>query len=308
MEYSTWERGVGQIVIPESRVAVESLGLVDGARQLSGPDLALPDKLGLHPPQVSDLMPAEALSPLELVLGASTVVQLVMLVLVAMSVASWFIIGVKWFGFGRAVRTSRKFLSAFWEQAPSAQARLYALEHLCIKGRDFVGSPVAAVFRAGHTEVLEALRPGGQSRRASWPPTPAANTEAVTLSSSQVSTTLDSVERAMRRANVFELTRLENLLAFLATTGSITPFIGLFGTVWGIMNAFISIQSEKAAGLDVVAPGIAEALIATALGLAAAIPAVMAYNYFVRRLRVLESEIESFSHSYLNTLQRALSQ
>ena len=287
--------------------ALESSAVASGAASVGGAGHPLQAELVVHPPHIADVLPAEALSPLELVLGASTVVQLVMLVLVAMSVASWFIIGVKWFGFGRAVRTSRKFLGAFWEQSPSGQARLHALEHLFIKGRDFAGSPVAAVFRAGHAEVLDALRPEGLPRRSSWPPTPAAGAEAVTLSPSQVSTTLDAVERAIRRANVFELTRLENLLAFLATTGSITPFIGLFGTVWGIMNAFISIQSEKAAGLDVVAPGIAEALIATALGLAAAIPAVMAYNYFVRRLRVLESEIESFSNSYLNTLQRALS-
>ena len=92
----------------------------------------------------------------------------------------------------------------------------------------------------------------------------------------------------------------------MATTASTAPFIGLFGTVWGIMNSFIAIHGEKSAGLDVVAPGIAEALIATALGLAAAIPAVMAYNYFVRRIRVVDSETASFASDYLNIIRRHL--
>ena len=95
-------------------------------------------------------------------------------------------------------------------------------------------------------------------------------------------------------------------MSVLATTGSTAPFVGLFGTVWGIMNSFIAIHGQKSAGLDVVAPGIAEALIATALGLAAAIPAVMAYNYFVRRIRVVESEVDAFKNDYLNIIRRHL--
>jgi biopolymer transport protein TolQ len=94
------------------------------------------------------------------------------------------------------------------------------------------------------------------------------------------------------------------MLPFLATTASTAPFIGLFGTVWGIMNSFLSIHASASSGLDVVAPGIAEALIATAIGLVAASPAVMAYNFFIRRIRVLESEIESFSSDYLNIVRR----
>jgi len=94
------------------------------------------------------------------------------------------------------------------------------------------------------------------------------------------------------------------MVPFLATTGSTAPFVGLFGTVWGIMNSFIGIGSQHNASLDVVAPGIAEALIATAIGLVAAIPAVMAYNYFIRRITVLESEMESFSNDYLNIVRR----
>ncbi|MBW1762726.1 MAG: MotA/TolQ/ExbB proton channel family protein [Deltaproteobacteria bacterium] len=117
---------------------------------------------------------------------------------------------------------------------------------------------------------------------------------------------VENVERALQRAQSAELTRLENKVSFLATTASTAPFIGLFGTVWGIMNSFIAIHGEKSAGLDVVAPGIAEALIATAIGLAAAIPAVMAYNYFVRRIRVVDSETAAFASDYLNIIRRHL--
>jgi biopolymer transport protein TolQ len=97
---------------------------------------------------------------------------------------------------------------------------------------------------------------------------------------------------------------MESMVPFLATTGSTAPFVGLFGTVWGIMNSFINIGAQKNASLDVVAPDIAEALIATAIGLAAAIPAVMAYNFFVRKINVLSSEMENFSNDYLNIVRR----
>jgi biopolymer transport protein TolQ len=115
---------------------------------------------------------------------------------------------------------------------------------------------------------------------------------------------MTNVERALRRASINEVTILETMVPFLATTGSTAPFVGLFGTVWGIMNSFIEIGGQKSASLDVVAPGIAEALIATAIGLVAAIPAVMAYNYFSRRIRVISSEMETFSSDFLNIIRR----
>ena len=108
----------------------------------------------------------------------------------------------------------------------------------------------------------------------------------------------------MRVSQMREVDRLEHNLAFLATVGSTSPYVGLFGTVWGIMNSFINIGIHKNASLDVVAPGIAEALIATAIGLAAAIPAVMAYNYFVRRISVLQAEMDAFSNDLLNIVRR----
>jgi len=115
---------------------------------------------------------------------------------------------------------------------------------------------------------------------------------------------MESVERSLGRAQLKETMRLESLTPFLATTGSAAPFIGLFGTVWGIMNSFRAIGAMKSASVTTVAPGIAEALIATAIGLLAAIPAVMAYNFFVRRIRVQVAEMETFSRDFLNIVRR----
>ena len=115
---------------------------------------------------------------------------------------------------------------------------------------------------------------------------------------------LDNVQRSLHKAQVSETTKLETGIPFLATTGSAAPFIGLFGTVWGIMNSFTEIGAQKSASIATVAPGIAEALIATAIGLVAAIPAVMAYNYFQRRIRVLVSAMETFEKDYLNIIRR----
>jgi len=116
----------------------------------------------------------------------------------------------------------------------------------------------------------------------------------------------DNVKRALRRAVNMELTGLGKALPFLATTGNTTPFIGLFGTVWGIMNAFRGIGLKGSASLAVVAPGISEALIATAAGLAAAIPAVVAFNYFNNKVHILESEMQNFSADFLNLVERDL--
>jgi biopolymer transport protein TolQ len=115
-----------------------------------------------------------------------------------------------------------------------------------------------------------------------------------------------NVKRALRRAISSEVTRMTQLVPFLATTGNATPFIGLFGTVWGIMNSFHGIGLRGSASLAVVAPGISEALVATAAGLAAAIPAVIAFNYFMQKIRVVESELESFSADFLNIIEREI--
>ena len=114
----------------------------------------------------------------------------------------------------------------------------------------------------------------------------------------------DNVQRALRRAITTEMTRMTQMVPFLATTGNTAPFIGLFGTVWGIMNSFASIGQKGSANLAVVAPGISEALVATAAGLAAAIPAVIAFNFFMSKIRVVESELQSFSADFLNIIER----
>ncbi|MGB0679291.1 MAG: protein TolQ [Polyangiales bacterium] len=244
--------------------------------------------------RVADAGPAAAasaqLDPWQLVLDATLVVQLVMGLLVLMSVICWFIIGAKWLRVSRASHVSGRFLDHFWDNSRGSQWNTERLEGVYNHVRHFQASPLAAVFRAGYVELAR-MTGVMQSTAGSGP--------------QRVSPgDLGNVERALRRAGVSEMTRLETMMPFLATTGSTAPFIGLFGTVWGIMNSFLAIGAQKNASLDVVAPGIAEALIATAIGLVAAIPAVMAYNYFVRRIRVLESEIESFSNDYLNVVRR----
>jgi biopolymer transport protein TolQ len=146
---------------------------------------------------------------------------------------------------------------------------------------EFEGSPVAAVFTAGYRELAR-LSAGGAAQDA----------EA-------------NLERALRRAAQVERTQLEQYVAVLATTGSTAPFIGLFGTVWGILQAFLKLgQPGSAATIQVVGPDIAHALVATAVGLVAAIPAVMAYNYFLSSLRILETEMDNFSSDFLNLVKR----
>jgi biopolymer transport protein TolQ len=223
----------------------------------------------------------EELDPWKLVLDASPVVKLVMIALVLMSVVCWFIIGAKLVRLARATTQSTKFLDLFWGAESTTDWSPERLEGVYSQVRTYGGSPIAAVFRAGYVEL---------ARIASGHSPTGGDTE--------------NVERALRRSKNAELTGIENFLPFLATTGATAPFIGLFGTGWGIMRSFIEIHDEQSANLAVVAPGIAEALIATAIGLVAAIPAVMAYNYFVRKIRILESEVDAFSSDYLNIVRR----
>ena len=225
----------------------------------------------------------ERLNPWQLVIEASPVVQLVMVILVVMLVACLYIIGAKWIRLKQVTDQSRGFLELFWSEDKARSWNAKAMNDIHGQLSRFARSPIATVFRAGYRELARIARTGTPTKA-----------------------DVDNVERALRRAQSAELTRLENKVSFLATTASTAPFVGLFGTVWGVMNSFIAIHGEKSAGLDVVAPGIAEALIATAIGLAAAIPAVMAYNYFVRRIRVVEAEVAAFASDNLNIIRRHL--
>ncbi len=211
----------------------------------------------------------------DLVSNASGVVIAVLVILAAMSVIGWYIIGLKYFFFARAIRESDKFEEAFW-RGRDIQAISHAAQGLR-------HSPLSAMFLAGYSELGKLQQQVGQTDRDG---------------------DLENVERALGKTHLKELTRLESMVPFLATTGSSAPFIGLFGTVWGIMNSFRAIGAMKTASVANVAPGIAEALIATAIGLVAAIPAVMAYNYFQRKIRVLSSEMETFTKDFLNIVRR----
>ncbi len=206
--------------------------------------------------------------------------QLVMLLLLGFSVVSWAIIAYKWRMLRRAFVESEMFLDSFW-----GSKRLDAIYQ---KSESFAASPVSQVFRAGYIELSKLKKkdkgdPEGADAQLG---------------------DLESVQRSMRRASSSELTSLEALIPFLATTGSTAPFIGLLGTVIGIMNAFQDIGKMGNANLATVAPGIGGALVATAFGLFAAIPAVIAYNYFVSKIRVLDTEMDNFHADFLNIIKR----
>ncbi len=217
------------------------------------------------------------------ILLSGPVVKFVLFLLVAFSVISWAIIFLKFRLFKGIERHQAAFAQAFAEGKT-----LSALYDLAEKsGR----SPLTEVFRAGYLELTRIQR--GRTGEAG-----------AGLSPSGGAPLLENVERAMRKSANEEVALMETYLPFLATTGSATPFIGLFGTVWGIMNAFSGIATTGSATLATVAPGIAEALIATAAGLAAAIPSVMAYNFFLNRVRAIATRIDSFSIEFVNFLER----
>jgi biopolymer transport protein TolQ len=221
---------------------------------------------------------------LDLIRGASWEVQAVLLILVFFSVVSWGIIFYKYRQIKNAKAESEEFIDIFWD------SRNLASIH--DSSRTLKASPVAQVFRAGYEELLRVSR--GKTKKDNPGP------EGLTTELGGV----DNVSRAMKRAASVEVTRLEKSLTFLATTASTTPFIGLFGTVWGIMNAFRGLSMTHSSSIQAVAPGIAEALVATAVGLAAAIPAVIGYNYFNQRIKVLGTEMDNFADEFLNIAER----
>jgi biopolymer transport protein TolQ len=219
---------------------------------------------------------------LDLVRGSGAVVQGILYLLVLFSVVSWGIIAHKYAQIRRAKRESEKFIEIFWERRN--------LSSIHDVSRNLQASPVGHVFRAGYEELVRVSRAKKET----------ASGETLTTELGGV----DNVSRAMKRATSVEITKLEKYLSFLATTASASPFIGLFGTVWGIMNAFRGLSVTHSSSIQAVAPGIAEALIATAVGLAAAIPALMAYNYFVQQIKVLAVDMDNFSHEFLNIAER----
>ena len=228
------------------------------------------------------------ISVLHLVLQAGPVAKAVLLLLLFFSVASWAIIFAKLRTLRKAERQSDAFLRLF-----RTSKNLSAMYE---EAKRYPAAPVVALFREGFRELSQLGRanphPGGSP--GGMPSTQAERSGEI----------LEGIGRTLRHASLRELSQIERHLIFLATTGSVTPLIGLFGTVWGIIDAFVGIGAAGSANLGAVAPGIAEALFATAIGLVAAIPAVMAYNYFQRRIRVQVSQMNTFEHDYLNIIRR----
>jgi len=215
------------------------------------------------------------MSVISLVTGASVLVQIVMLILVLASVFSWYYIFLKLFTLSRAARLADEFERSFWSGA--ALNDLY--QHAVEKRRPVGG--LERIFESGFREFIKLRKPG-----------------------MDVGNVMDGVRRAMRATYQREMERLEYSLPFLASVGSVSPYIGLFGTVWGIMNSFRSLANVAQATLGAVAPGIAEALIATAMGLFAAIPAVVAYNRFAGDINRFATRCDSFMEEFSNILQR----
>ena len=220
----------------------------------------------------------EPISILELVLNASIVVQLVMAILVMASLVSWVLIFQRAFLLSSVKRLATNFENEFWSgqdlraiflEIENSETEIIGIEHL---------------FQAGFKEFTRSKQQYGN----------------------QAERIMQNVQRAMRVALAREEERLEGALAFLATVGSTSPYIGLFGTVWGIMNSFRGLAMSHQASLSVVAPGISEALIATAIGLFAAIPAVIAYNRYSAQVEVMMNRFETFSDEFSAILNRSI--
>jgi len=223
-------------------------------------------------------------SVFELVANAGLVVKLVLLVLLFFSVVSWAIIFFKFRMLRKADVETDQFLKVFW--AKKDLSALYG------ESRKLRISPVVEIFRAGYGEINKPAK--GQSVRPR-------NQEGTSVKQPVNPITVSQV---MKRTNAAQVGKLERNLSFLATTGNAAPFIGLFGTVWGIMEAFHEIGLRGATSLAIVAPGISEALIATAAGLFAAIPAVIAYNYFLNRVRNLILKMDDFADEFSSSIER----
>ena len=211
-----------------------------------------------------------------LITNASLPVQLVMALLLLASAFSWYYIFLKIFTIKRASRLADDFEKEFWSGAD-----LNELYQRAVNSRTAAGS-LERIFESGFREFSKLRKQPGMD----------------------VAVVMDGTRRAMRATYQREMERLESYLSFLASVGSVSPYVGLFGTVWGIMNSFRSLANVAQATLGAVAPGIAEALVATAMGLFAAIPAVIAYNRFAGDINRIATRFDSFMEEFSNILQR----
>ena len=211
---------------------------------------------------------------LEMVFSSGPVVRGVLILLVLLSVFSWAIVIAKFLQLRRVGRDSEEFRQLFWDTRNFSR--------IDDSARRLQGSPLAQVFSGGYRELSHILQDSAGKRALE----------------------LGTVERALKRAEFEETRKLDRGLTFLATVASAAPFIGLFGTVWGIMTAFQGLSTAKSTTIQAVAPGISEALVATAIGLAAAIPAAVAFNYFAAAVKRLRQSMDSFCQDFLKVAER----
>lgn len=212
----------------------------------------------------------------DLVLNAGPMGKLILLLLLGVSIFCWTIIIAKWRSMKIVNEANAKFTQFFWQSK--------SMDEIFMNIDQYAGSPIAGVFRSGMKELRKL--PG-------------------TLDPATAGLEVENVSRSLTRASNDEVAILEKNVTWLATTASSAPFIGLFGTVWGIMASFQQIGSSGSANLAVVAPGISEALIATAAGIGAAIPAAIFYNYFLNQIKRVALDIDGFNQDFLNIVRRS---
>jgi biopolymer transport protein TolQ len=222
------------------------------------------------------------MSAMSIAAGTGPVVKIVLFILIFFSVVSWAIIFSKWSSFRQATKQTENFLDLFWTGK--------SLDNIFSETKNLSASHVSNSFRMAYQEFQKLS---------------AKSKEHPDAGNNVISHGLENVQRALKKASAKELIRLEKMLPQLATIASVAPFIGLFGTVWGIMDSFSALGAGGPATLQRVAPGISEALIATAIGLAAAIPAVIGYNQFIHRIRLYRSDLDSFNADFTNILKRS---
>lgn len=213
---------------------------------------------------------------MSLIYESGPMAKFILLFLLGASFFCWAIIFMKWRTLKRALQENSEFLDTFWQSK--------TIDEVVEKSNLYIGSPVAAVFKSGVKEykhvATDELHAAGLGK-------------------------IENIQRALIRASHSEIASLEKHVSWLATTASAAPFVGLFGTVWGIMTSFQSIGASGSANLAIVAPGISEALITTATGIGAAIPAVIAYNHFAGQIKRISVDIECFSQDFMNIIQRS---
>ena len=227
----------------------------------------------------------------QLLTQGGAIAQVVLVILLIFSAISWGVIFYKFVQFRKSARQTVTFLDVFRKSSKFSEVQAVT--------RSLPDSPLTGLFQAGYTELNTQLR--GPAAGAGHEEDEAAKARRATRPTLK---SLDAVDRALLRATTVEMTKLERMVPFLATTASITPFIGLFGTVWGIMDSFQRIGIAGSSSLAVVAPGIAHALIATAAGLFAAIPAVYFYNHYTNNVKHFSAEMDDFSLEFLNIAER----